>query len=212
MRPGWSGWFKTVAATAMATSLAWIGAVAWRGQKHEPDSVASLRAVAPRPSTGEGPLVPDRPASARPGSAMIVPVDGIAPNRLEDNFTQAREAGRPHDAIDIMAPQGTAVVAATAGTVEKLFVSKAGGNTVYVRSPDGTRLYYYAHLDSYAPDLREGARIAQGERIGRVGYSGNANPDAPHLHFAVMATSPERKWYEAATALNPYPLLTQPTD
>lgn len=211
MQPGWSGWFKTVAVTAMATSLAWIGAAAWWGQKHEPRAVTSLRTAA-RPSTSQGTLPPDRPASGPPGSSMIVPVEGVAPDQLEDNFTQAREAGRPHDAIDIMAPQGTLVVAAATGTVEKLFVSKAGGNTVYVRSPDGTRIYYYAHLDSYAPDLREGARIAQGERIGRVGYTGNAKPDAPHLHFAVMATSPERKWYEAATALNPYPLLTQPRD
>jgi murein DD-endopeptidase MepM/ murein hydrolase activator NlpD len=100
------------------------------------------------------------------------------------------------------------VIAAAAGRVEKLFLSRDGGNTVYVRSADDRRIYYYAHLDSYAPGLREGMVLDQGDAIGAVGSTGNADPTAPHLHFAVWMTEPSRKWWEQAIALNPFPLLT----
>lgn len=102
------------------------------------------------------------------------------------------------------------MVAAARGRVEKLFLSRAGGNTIYVRSPDGRLIYYYAHLDRYEPGLHEGQAVLTGTRLGTVGYSGNANPAAPHLHFAIMATSPARKWWDAARSLNPLVYLTAP--
>lgn len=150
------------------------------------------------------------PAVPSPSQRLIVPVQGIRAQQLTDTFSDARANGRRHDAIDITAPLGTAVIAAATGRVDKLFVSQAGGNTVYQRSPDGHTIYYYAHLDRYAQTLAEGSWLQQGTPIGTVGYSGNANPAAPHLHFAVMSTRPERKWWEAATAINPYPLLAPP--
>jgi murein DD-endopeptidase MepM/ murein hydrolase activator NlpD len=113
-----------------------------------------------------------------------------------------------HEALDIVAPRGTPVVAAAAGTVEKLFHSDAGGNTLYVRSPDRATIFYYAHLDRYADGLHEGQRVAQGQTLGAVGSTGDASPDAPHLHFEIMQTTPNAKWYESATSINPYPLLT----
>ncbi|WP_254514772.1 M23 family metallopeptidase [Novosphingobium sp. G106] len=144
-------------------------------------------------------------------AGLIIPVAGVRPADLVDTFAQARaDGGRQHDAIDILAPRGTPVIAAASGTVEKLFLSKDGGNTVYIRSPDGRTLFYYAHLENYAPDLTEGSRIAQGAPIGTVGSTGNADPTAPHLHFAIWSTAPERKWWEEALALNPYPLLARP--
>ena len=95
-----------------------------------------------------------------------------------DTFTQARAGGaRVHDAIDIMADEGTPVIAATDGTVEKLFFSDGGGGiTAYVRSPDQRWTYYYAHLQGYAPGLAEGQKVKRGQLIGRVGHTGNANP------------------------------------
>ena len=88
------------------------------------------------------------------------PVAGVQADQLLDTYTQARAGGRPHDAIDIMAPAGTPVVAAAEGTVEKLFFSQGGGGiTAYVRSPDRRWTYYYAHLQGYAPGLREGQRV-----------------------------------------------------
>lgn len=151
------------------------------------------------------------PASASAGTgdfALVIPVSGIRPEQLTDTFSQARANGvRRHDAIDIMAPLGTNVVAAAPGKVEKLFLSREGGNTIYVRSADRRLIYYYAHLDSYAPDLREGRMVGAGEVLGRVGYSGNGSPAAPHLHFAIWKVAPEIPWYGQGEPVNPYPLL-----
>ncbi|HMJ93975.1 MAG TPA: M23 family metallopeptidase [Allosphingosinicella sp.] len=140
-------------------------------------------------------------------SGVAIPVAGVKSKDLLDTFTQARSGGRVHDAIDIMAPHGTPVFAAAPGTVEKLFFSKGGGGiSAYVRSPDGKWTYYYAHLQDYAPSLREGAQVRRGDPIGRVGSTGNANPAGPHLHFAIHRMEQGEKWYQGA-AINPYPLL-----
>ncbi|WP_118857418.1 M23 family metallopeptidase [Sphingomonas mesophila] len=141
-------------------------------------------------------------------SGLAIPVAGVSAQELVDTFTQARAGGaRVHDAIDIMAAEGTPVVAAAAGTVEKLFNSKGGGGiTAYVRSPDGQWIYYYAHLQRYAPGLAEGQKIERGAPIGFVGYTGNANPAGPHLHFAIHRMAPGEAWHEGSP-INPYPLL-----
>ena len=141
-------------------------------------------------------------------TGLAIPVAGVKSEQLIDTYTQARAGGaRVHDAIDIMAPRGTPVVAAAPGRLEKLFFSQGGGGiTAYVRSDDGRWTYYYAHLDAYAPGLREGQRLERGTPIGTVGSSGNANPAGPHLHFAIHRMSPGEKWYQGAP-INPYPLL-----
>ncbi len=105
-----------------------------------------------------------------------------------------------------MAPRGTPVIAAAEGTVEKLFDSELGGRTIYIRRTGGQWIDYYAHLESYAPGLAEGQRIAQGEVIGSVGSTGDASPEAPHLHYAVNAMAPGEGWWQGK-AVNPYPLL-----
>ena len=141
-------------------------------------------------------------------AGLAVPVAGVKPRDLVDTFTQARAGGaRVHDAIDIMAAQGTPVVAAATGRVEKLFFSQGGGGiSAYVRSDDGRWSYYYAHLSAYAPGLHEGQRLLRGAPVGYVGYTGNASPEGPHLHFAINAMAPGEKWYNG-TPVNPYPLL-----
>jgi murein DD-endopeptidase MepM/ murein hydrolase activator NlpD len=144
--------------------------------------------------------------------SVIVPVANVQRTALTDTFNAARSEGRRHDAIDIMAPLGTQVIAAASGRLEKLFRSVAGGNTVYVRSFDRSRLYYYAHLDRYAPNLHEGQQVDRGAVLGAVGYSGNASAAAPHLHFAILATEPGRQWWEPSQAINPYPYLMQSSD
>jgi murein DD-endopeptidase MepM/ murein hydrolase activator NlpD len=150
-----------------------------------------------------------RPAAvAVAPSGLAVPVDGVGPDQLIDTYTQSRGGGsRVHNAIDIMSPVGRAVVAAAPGRVEKIFWSKGGGgNTVYVRSDDGRWQFYYAHLDAYAPGLREGQRVERGTPLGTVGVSGNANPAGPHLHFAINRMEPSWKWHQGVP-VNPYPLL-----
>ncbi len=141
-------------------------------------------------------------------AGLAVPVAGIEVHDLVDTYRQSRSGGaRVHNAIDIMAPDGTPVVAAAEGTVEKLYFSRGGGGiTVYVRSPDQQWIYYYAHLQEYAPGLREGQKVERGARLGSVGSTGNANPAGPHLHFAVYRMEPGEPWYEGVP-VNPYPLL-----
>jgi murein DD-endopeptidase MepM/ murein hydrolase activator NlpD len=140
-------------------------------------------------------------------SGLAVPVAGLGPSDLIDTYTQSRGGGRVHNAIDIMADHGTPVVAAAPGRLEKLFYSKGGGGiSAYVRSDDGRWIYYYAHLQDYAPGLKEGQAIKRGDPIGRVGVTGNSNPDGPHLHFAINRMGPSEKWYQG-TPVNPYPLL-----
>jgi murein DD-endopeptidase MepM/ murein hydrolase activator NlpD len=140
-----------------------------------------------------------------PGGLRL-PVQGIAQRSLVDTYRASRSGGRVHNAIDIMAPRGTPVLAAAAGTVEKLHNSRLGGITAYVRSEDGRWVHYYAHLDAYAPGLAEGLRVEQGQLIGMVGFTGNASPAGPHLHFAVYRMAPGQRWYQG-TPVNPYPLL-----
>ena len=157
------------------------------------------------------PLVPtEHSVAPQPGKTtdgrLTVPVAGVRREDLVDTFTQSRGEGRAHDAIDILAARGTPVLAAAPGTVEKLFLSKLGGNTIYVRSRDRRWLYYYAHLDAYAPGLAEGQHVRQGQVIARVGHTGNASAEGPHLHFAINQMSPGQKWWEGEP-INPYPLL-----
>jgi murein DD-endopeptidase MepM/ murein hydrolase activator NlpD len=141
-------------------------------------------------------------------AGLAIPVQGLKPANLSDTYTQARAGGaRTHDAIDIMAAEGTPVISASEGTVEKLFFSQGGGGiTLYVRSPDQRWTYYYAHLQGYAPGLAEGQQVKRGQLLGRVGHTGNANPAGPHLHFAINRMNPGEKWWQG-TPINPYPLL-----
>lgn len=181
---------------------------------------SKMRLVPPEQGSGATAAVPPVHASSPPAAtaptagridvtgAMAVPVAGVRREQLYDSYADARSGGRVHDAIDILAPLGTPVVAAAAGRIEKLFASDLGGNTIYIRSPDGRWIYYYAHLSGYRRGLREGEAVAQGALIGAVGSSGNADPAAPHLHFAVHHARPDESW-AGGVAVNPYPLLTR---
>ncbi|MCL6730648.1 M23 family metallopeptidase [Sphingomonas hankyongi] len=141
-------------------------------------------------------------------AGLVIPVQGLKADQLTDTYTQARAGGaRRHDAIDIMANEGTPVLAAADGTLEKLFYSDGGGGiTAYVRSPDGRWSYYYAHLQGYAPGLKEGQQIKRGQFLGRVGHTGNANAEGPHLHFAINRMQQGERWWQGSP-INPYPLL-----
>jgi murein DD-endopeptidase MepM/ murein hydrolase activator NlpD len=159
-----------------------------------------------RPSVTMLPANADLPTL--PSGKLMVPVDGMPLANIKDSFDQARGKERHHEALDILAPKGTKVVAAADGKVVKLFTSKPGGLTVYQFDPTEKYAYYYAHLDRYADGLQEGADIKRGDLIGYVGVTGNADPNAPHLHFAVFELTPEKQWWKG-TPVNPYPLLAE---
>ncbi|UGQ48041.1 M23 family metallopeptidase [Massilia endophytica] len=138
---------------------------------------------------------------------LLMPVAGVSAKELTDTYNQSRGTERKHEALDILAPKGTPVFAVADGKIVKLFNSKPGGLTVYQFDVAEKYSYYYAHLDRYAPNLKEGQPIRRGEMIGYVGTTGNADPATPHLHFAVFELDAKKNWWEGAP-VNPYPLLT----
>ena len=138
---------------------------------------------------------------------LIIPVAGVTRIGRHDDFNDIH-SGHRHEAIDILAPRGTPVIAAGDGFVKKLFTSAAGGLTVYEFDPDQRFCYYYAHLDRYADGLHEGQPLRRGEVLGYVGTTGNAPKDTPHLHFAVIRLDPDHRWWKG-TAIDPWPLLAK---
>lgn len=162
----------------------------------------------PAPNTDATPATLAVPADASDLSRLrardfAIPVRGFSASELSDNYTQGRAGGALHEALDIMAPRGTPVLAVEDGRIAKLFLSKPGGITLYQFDPSGEFAYYYAHLDAYAEGIAEGGTVRKGQIIGYVGSSGNASPDAPHLHFAIYKLGPDKQWWRG-TPLNPF--------
>lgn len=200
----------TIVITATLTSAVWIVAGSTVIDRARIRAGIAPQALAPSPAAPHK-LVrePDRPAHPmQESNSLVVPVVGVTLQGLSSTFSQPRAGGaRMHEALDIMAPAGTPIVAAASGKIEKLFLSKDGGKTIYIRSSNGRIIYYYAHLQDYRPGLADGQVVRAGERLGSVGSTGNAGPSGPHLHFAIMRTAPEAKWWETSTPLDPFPLL-----
>jgi murein DD-endopeptidase MepM/ murein hydrolase activator NlpD len=128
------------------------------------------------------------------GKGLLLPVAGADPAAIHDSFRQPRGTGRVHHAVDILAPRGTPVLSADSGTIIKLHQTRAGGLMVYAVDTSRRFIYYYAHLDGYHTNLREGQRVARGDTIGYVGTTGNAPIDQPHLHFAILRSYDISKW------------------
>jgi peptidoglycan LD-endopeptidase LytH len=142
---------------------------------------------------------------AQPSLRIGSPIEGLKRADIRDTFNETHN-GHRHEAVDIMEPRGTPVDAVVSGTIQKLFVSKDGGNTVYEFDDAGTRCYYYAHLDRYATGVREGMRVHRGDVIAYVGSTGNADPRAPHLHFAIFELGPKHEWWKGMP-IDPFPSL-----
>jgi len=212
-------------AAAGVAGLAWMAAGTTPNQSAPQRSAAGLTAGPPAARLGDLRSAAE-PAAVQPASGrrydpvvltpagdaprpLSMPVEGIDPSAIHDMFNEMRGGDtRRHEALDIMAPRGTNVLATDDGTVKKLFTSVPGGLTVYEFDPDGRYCYYYAHLDAYAPGLHEGQVLRRGDLIGYVGTTGNAPKDAPHLHFAVIRLDPDKRWW-TGTAIDPYPLLAK---
>ena len=142
--------------------------------------------------------------------SLMLPVRGLETDDLVSSFSDARGSSRRHEAIDILAPRGTDVLAVEDGKVAKLFTSDAGGLTLYQFDPSETFVYYYAHLDSYAPGVKEGLMVRKGDVVGAVGTTGNAPKNTPHLHFAIAKLDPDKRWW-GGTALDPFLVWRDPT-
>jgi murein DD-endopeptidase MepM/ murein hydrolase activator NlpD len=142
--------------------------------------------------------------------SLMVPVRGLEADDLVSSFHDARGSDRQHEAIDILAPRGTDVLAVESGKIAKLFTSKAGGITIYQFDPSEKYVYYYAHLDRYASGIKEGGIVQKGDVLGAVGTTGNAPENTPHLHFAISKLDPDKRWW-GGTALDPFLVWRDPT-
>jgi murein DD-endopeptidase MepM/ murein hydrolase activator NlpD len=160
--------------------------------------------VAPGPSPE--PVVGASPIADLKSRDLLIPVEGIKTEQLTRTFSDRRSGGRTHEAIDILAPMNTPVLAVEDGTIARLFHSQAGGTTIYQFDPGERFCYYYAHLSRYAESLREGQHVTRGQVIGYVGVSGNAPKNTPHLHFAIFRLTEAKRWWEGS-ALDPYDVL-----
>ncbi|MGJ7611747.1 MULTISPECIES: M23 family metallopeptidase [unclassified Variovorax] len=152
-------------------------------------------------------VAPEDGAALLAARGIAMPIEGVPGRALHDTFTDGRTGGS-HEALDILAPRGTPIRAVDDGKLVKLFTSVPGGLTVYQFDASGRLSYYYAHLDRYAENLREGMPLRRGDVIGYVGTTGNAPPDVPHLHFAVFVLDADKRWWKG-TAINPYTALRQ---
>ena len=114
-----------------------------------------------------------------------------------DDFGNSRSYGfkRTHLGNDLMGSVGTPVVSVESGVVEHLGWNQYGGWRIGIRSFDGKRYYYYAHLRKnhpYAKDLKEGDSVKAGDVIGYLGMTGYSlkenvnNINVPHLHFGLQ--------------------------
>lgn len=166
-------------------------------------------------TTPEGRSAPTRP-ELRPmlGSdsayfrayPLMVPVEGVEPRSVKDTFHQPRSGGRIHMATDILAMRGTPILSASDGRIIKLSTGGSGGIVIYVADASGRYLHYYAHLDGYAPEVKDGLKVREGQVIGFVGTTGNAPPNAPHLHYQVMRAD---KDYWNGTPIDVRPFMTK---
>lgn len=172
---------------------------------------AQLGQEPPFPTPSAGSPQPTEPkqttgAVVLSSDALMIPVFGVKKSELQDTFTASRSEGRSHDSIDIMAKEGTPVVATADGEIARFFDSVKGGITIYQRSADKKLMYYYAHLQRRADGIQPGQFVKQGTVIGYVGDTGNSGAGNFHLHFSIWTIDdPKRDW--DGTNHNPFPLL-----
>lgn len=175
---------KVALATAAVLSLIGAGSLAWAPHQDGPVELPAVMALRP----------------------LWVPVEGVGVNKLVDSFGAARSGGRKHKGIDIFAPQGTAVRATASGTIVGRQLVGKGGIALWQLDQSGKYVYYYAHLNGFASDLRKGMKVTQGQLIGYVGTTGNAEKTAPHLHFQIQHVVEGLPWW-SGPAVNPHRAL-----
>ena len=218
-RPVWYGFVGFVTGVGALGLLMWTfpgGVLAPIVRSPSPSPPPESTTVEIRPADTEHPPPVDKPSdphgvdmiSADPLSdlrsrRLLLPLAVVTEKDLQDTFHDRRGANREHEALDILAPRNTPIRAVEDGTIAKLFTSKAGGITIYQFDPAETYVYYYAHLERYAPGLAEGAAVTRGQHLGDVGTTGNAPPNTPHLHFAVFKLSTDKRWWEG-TPIDPF--------
>jgi len=106
---------------------------------------------------------------------------------------------RKHEGVDIFAPRGTPVVAASSGRIRRVGDNRLGGKVVWLHDNRLGHSQYYAHLDSQL--VTAGQVVSIGDTLGLVGNSGNAITTSPHLHFGIYRSG--------RGAVDPFPFLKE---
>lgn len=204
----WRAKGAVAAAVTASTPLAPIGELSRMPAATAIDDPPNAVLEVPASTTGRAGAIPPGAPETRELSArkLTIPVQGYPADKLVRSYHEDRSGHREHEAIDILAARNAPVVAVEDGTVAKLFISKAGGLTVYQFDPAQRYSYYYAHLERYAEGIKEGDRVRRGQVLGYVGTSGNAPKDTPHLHFAVYRLTSGKHWWEGMP-IDPYDIL-----
>ncbi|MDO9707705.1 peptidoglycan DD-metalloendopeptidase family protein [Paracraurococcus lichenis] len=156
-----------------------------------------------RYDAGEGPDWFDDQGRSLRRSFLRTPLDGA---RVSSGFGMRRHPvlgyTRQHQGIDFAAPTGTPVLAAADGEVTQIRWMSGYGRIIELRHEDD-RTTRYAHLSAFAPGLKPGDRVRQGEVIGKVGRTGLAT--GPHLHYELaesgLTLDPARARMRPATEL-----------
>ncbi|MDD3803671.1 MAG: peptidoglycan DD-metalloendopeptidase family protein [bacterium] len=129
----------------------------------------------------------DENGNSLSGTIMKAPLASYT--RVSSKFTTKRfhpimKKYLPHEAVDYSAPKGTVVFAAGDGIVIQKGFNAIGGRTIKIKHENGY-VTEYCHLNKYAPSVKEGKFVKQGETIGFVGRTGYATGN--HLHYAVSS-------------------------
>lgn len=156
-------------------------------------SSSGVTTTEPVTTTTEAPA-PTTTIPPSPPGTKVCPVDGAT--TFTDSWGEPRPGGRTHAGTDLLAAEGTPLVAIEAGSIWSPGWHSAGGLGLYIRGDSGDT-WYYAHLSAYVTGLVAGMRVEPGQRVGYVGHTGNAS--TPHLHLG---------WQPGGGAYqNPYPVV-----
>ena len=165
---------------------------------------------APAAASGTAPALPtaspETAATDLAARKLTIPVQGITASKLVNTYHDARTGNREHEALDILAPRNTPVLAVEDGTIARLFLSKAGGITIYQFDPDPNLLLLLRAPRALRGRPQGRGSVHRAQVLGFVGTTGNAPKDTPHLHFAVFKLTADKHWWEG-TPLNPFDIL-----
>ncbi|HEV2129839.1 MAG TPA: M23 family metallopeptidase, partial [Longimicrobiaceae bacterium] len=134
-------------------------------------------------------------------ASLAFPVEGRDSRAIGSRFGAPRDGGqRAHHGVDIFAPRGTPVIAASDGIVTRANETARGGRVVWLRDSSRGHNLYYAHLDTQL--VASGTRVRAGDTLGTVGNTGNARNTSPHLHFGIYRSG--------EGPVDPYPFVHTP--
>lgn len=140
-----------------------------------------------QPDAGEPPEYFDAKGESAKGLLMKTPVDGARiSSGFGSRFHPILGYTRMHKGVDFAVPTGTPVMAAGAGTIQ--FMGRASGYGNFVKISHGNGYSTdYGHLQRFAPGMRRGARVRQGQVFAYSGMSGMAT--GPHLHYEILVNN-----------------------